>query len=417
KPITASCTIWRIEVQRAIWLSMVATKPSTKATNSRASRAAAAGVGRERSQRPRSSRQLSFTRSKRSRDAADHGTNRGREGSPERSSARLSSKLRASASAASESDAPETSRAMRYVCMRMRPASLTAAAPPSRFHETHKVRPIDASASTRKVMPLVYSFAVRVQGPRIGSAALLHQQDGNVAVADHALRNAAHERPADHAVATRAHDDHLHLFPLGHAYHFSGGRADHPGGAKLQVVLFQEALQRSEHLGSFVAVIGSDGAGPEHGLDPRRYGRLHVQHHQLVIGADEAFMGDQKSSRLLGVLAVVRGQQYLHRIFQRSTSTGMLLWVRTCCVSLPSRMRLKPLRPCEAITIRSHLLFFAVDMIASATRSDLETTALALTLFASAACCTASTTAWPWSAHCFSVRAMSCVDTVIPPSK
>ncbi len=96
---------------------------------------------------------------------------------------------------------------------------------------------------------------------------------------------------------------------------------------------------------------------------------------------------------------------------------GTLLWVSTCCVSLPSRMRLRPRRPCEAITTRSHLFFFTLARIDSAIRSDLVTIALALTPSAIAASRTASTTAWPRSAHCFSVRAMSAVDTVTPPSK
>ena len=52
--------------------------------------------------------------------------------------------------------------------MRMRPASLTAAAPPSRFQVTHSVRPIDVIASTRKVIPLTYSLAASVQRPSIG---------------------------------------------------------------------------------------------------------------------------------------------------------------------------------------------------------------------------------------------------------
>ena len=39
--------------------------------------------------------------------------------------------------------------------MRMRPASFTAAAPPSRFHVTHSVMPMDVSASTRNVSPLM----------------------------------------------------------------------------------------------------------------------------------------------------------------------------------------------------------------------------------------------------------------------
>ncbi|GAB2579993.1 hypothetical protein GCM10027034_08610 [Ramlibacter solisilvae] len=45
----------------------------------------------------------------------------------------------------------------------MRPASLTAAAPPSRFQVTQSVRPIDARASIRKVMPVATSLTVRVQ--------------------------------------------------------------------------------------------------------------------------------------------------------------------------------------------------------------------------------------------------------------
>src|SRR3990172_9139194 len=49
----------------------------------------------------------------------------------------------------------------------------------------------------------------------------------------------------------------------------------------------------------------------------------------------------------------------------RTTSTGMVECVSTFAVSLPSRMLDRPLRPCEAIMIRSHLAFFACLMIAS----------------------------------------------------
>ena len=48
---------------------------------------------------------------------------------------------------------------------------------------------------------------------------------------------------------------------------------------------------------------------------------------------------------------------------QRYTSTGMLLWVRTLTVWLPKTTADMPLRPCDAITIKSHPLFWAVSMM------------------------------------------------------
>src|SRR5690606_23450941 len=47
----------------------------------------------------------------------------------------------------------------------------------------------------------------------------------------------------------------------------------------------------------------------------------------------------------------------------RITSTGMLEWVRTFWVTLPTSRPLTPRRPCEAITIRSQPPFAAASMI------------------------------------------------------
>ena len=49
----------------------------------------------------------------------------------------------------------------------------------------------------------------------------------------------------------------------------------------------------------------------------------------------------------------------------RHTMTGMVEWVRTLVVSLPSSKPSSPLRPCEAITMRSHSFDAAALMIAS----------------------------------------------------
>jgi len=54
--------------------------------------------------------------------------------------------------------------ARRQVCMRMRPASLTAAAPPSSCQVTHSVSPIDASASASSAEPTMPSLVRRFQG-------------------------------------------------------------------------------------------------------------------------------------------------------------------------------------------------------------------------------------------------------------
>src|SRR5215211_4522486 len=49
---------------------------------------------------------------------------------------------------------------------------------------------------------------------------------------------------------------------------------------------------------------------------------------------------------------------------QRQTRTGMLVWVRTLLVVLPSRIAESPPRPCDAMTMTSQPLSTAVAMIA-----------------------------------------------------
>ena len=49
---------------------------------------------------------------------------------------------------------------------------------------------------------------------------------------------------------------------------------------------------------------------------------------------------------------------------QRQTRTGMLVWVSTLLVVLPSKIAEIPPRPCEAMTITSQPLSTAVAMIA-----------------------------------------------------
>src|SRR5439155_19232744 len=50
---------------------------------------------------------------------------------------------------------------------------------------------------------------------------------------------------------------------------------------------------------------------------------------------------------------------------QRTTITGSFECVSTFCVSLPSNNAETPRRPCDAMTIASHLAFFAAPRIAS----------------------------------------------------
>ena len=57
---------------------------------------------------------------------------------------------------------------MRSIAMRSRPASFTAAAPPSSFQVTHSVRPIEISATNRNPAPIANSLEVRVGLLRMG---------------------------------------------------------------------------------------------------------------------------------------------------------------------------------------------------------------------------------------------------------
>ncbi|MNV62771.1 hypothetical protein D3C71_1553320 [compost metagenome] len=76
-----------------------------------------------------------------------------------------------------------------------------------------------------------------------------------------------------------------------------------------------------------------------------------------------------------------------------------------------------PLRPCDAITIKSHLCFLAAEITASATRSDLAMTAFTVTPWASPWALTPSTMACAASPHWASMRLTSPVSTGMPPSK
>ena len=58
---------------------------------------------------------------------------------------------------------------MRSMFMRRRPASFTAAAPPSSFQVTHSVRLMDASATSKKPAPRARSLVVSVGLVLIGA--------------------------------------------------------------------------------------------------------------------------------------------------------------------------------------------------------------------------------------------------------
>jgi hypothetical protein len=53
--------------------------------------------------------------------------------------------------------------------MRMRPASFTAAAPPSSFQVAHSVIAMDTIATSKKLTPSASSLVVRVAGERMAA--------------------------------------------------------------------------------------------------------------------------------------------------------------------------------------------------------------------------------------------------------
>ena len=154
-------------VQPAIWISMASTKPSTCCTKASASaRFRARSGGKALTHPVRASAQRARMPSNRVRVSSLQGTNSGRDGSPVRSNSRLASNWRARSCTASGGSVCSTST-MRSMFMRKRPASLTAAAPPSSFQVTHKVSPMEARATSKHPAPMARSLVERVGRERM----------------------------------------------------------------------------------------------------------------------------------------------------------------------------------------------------------------------------------------------------------
>ena len=139
--------------------SMACTKPSISLTKAspRATAAAPLSCGRDIFHSCCSKSHCERMCSYCVRVSSFQGTNRGRAGSPVRSSSSPSSK-RCFSRANSWGDSFCCARIMRSMFMRRRPASLTAAAPPSSCQVTHSVKPMEARATSRNTVPMASSL-------------------------------------------------------------------------------------------------------------------------------------------------------------------------------------------------------------------------------------------------------------------
>ena len=86
----------------------------------------------------------------------------------------------------------------------------------------------------------------------------------------------------------------------------------------------------------------------------------------MIFSATTLVSGSARSisPRLLNEFTFVTADNLVEKAGHRWTSTGILQWVRTFTVSLPSAIAEMPWRPCEAITIRSQPFDPAVSIIA-----------------------------------------------------
>ncbi len=157
-----NCTAFRMAVSRDRWYSIADTKVSMRATKASAccAESSAPGPG-ETVHLALSSNQSRWTAAKACCDSPSCGTSSGRAGSPVCSTLTLWSNCAASPAIWCAS-ARASVWAMRQVCMRMRPASLTAAAPPSNCQVTQSVSPIEANAISNKAPPMAPSLAERL---------------------------------------------------------------------------------------------------------------------------------------------------------------------------------------------------------------------------------------------------------------
>ena len=97
---------------------------------------------------------------------SSQGTNNGRSGSPSRNSCKLLLNSSVSLDNSRVSPVP-TASDKRYDCIRIRPASFTAAAPPSSCQETQRVAIVNSTTSSKYGKPIRDSLALRLQYLRI----------------------------------------------------------------------------------------------------------------------------------------------------------------------------------------------------------------------------------------------------------
>src|SRR6218665_2077636 len=226
-----------------------------------------------------------------------------------------------------------------------------------------------------------------------------------------------------------AHDERGHPEPGELACRAAGGQArDSPGAhshhqRRTHGLAHRDrlALRRQTHLGACPAIAAA--AAPVHtaaalglcDLEPPPSATAPGEAGLSVGGLACGALNSRPSAR--SFKRVRRPARTALRSPQRSTSTGICECVSTCWVSLPSSRRLRPLRPCDAITIRSHLCFLAAAITASATRSDLAMTALTVTPWASPRAFTPSSMAWAALPHWASMCLAALVSAGTPPSK
>jgi len=152
----------RMAVKPDSWCSMASTSASMAST--KASAAARACVGSGGDPCNHSGRWLCHSASTVANLVAtvsSQGTKSGRPASPRRSNSKLWSNCCTSAATSVGARSDCATLVIRQVCMRIRPASFTAAAPPSSCQVTHSVRPMEASATSSKPAPIRTSLVDR----------------------------------------------------------------------------------------------------------------------------------------------------------------------------------------------------------------------------------------------------------------
>jgi hypothetical protein len=195
--------------------------------------------------------------------------------------------------------------------LRTAEAALTGESTPMEKH--HLPLQLDTLLADRRNMSYAGTLVLGGQATGLVVAKKsLDQQHRHIGLGDHALGHAAHHGRAQEAMAVGAHHHQVGFF-FGNGFQdFLRWHTHCPAAGEVHAVALEKTLYRVQHAPGFFFVVAVHAGTAHHALDARRHGRLHIEYHQLVIGAAQVLMCHQIGQGFFGEVAAISRNKDFH---------------------------------------------------------------------------------------------------------